>query len=76
MLGLVLLFAAPADAASAEIVDSYAASVADDVEVAAIEVGVLVPAFEPARVACDRADIVAPAPVLAGVFRPPRRAVR
>lgn len=76
MLGVVLLVAAPVDATSAEIVDSYAASVADDVEVAVIEVGMLVPALEPARVACDRAEIVAAAPVLAGVFRPPRRAVR
>ena len=72
MLGLVFLLGAPADTVSAEVVD--AACLADDVEIAVIEVGVPEPALAQASDVCDRTEIVAPAPVLAGVFRPPRHA--
>lgn len=74
MLGLVLLVAAPADSVSVEVVDAHAACLADDAELSVIELDAPGPALEPACGGCDRTDIVAPAPVLAGVFRPPRRA--
>ena len=63
MLGLVFLLGAPADTVSAEVVDA-----------ACLEVGVPEPALAQASDVCDRTEIVAPAPVLAGVFRPPRHA--
>jgi len=71
ILGLLLLFAAPVDV-SAEAVDAEGCLV-DEVDVVVVELGVPEPAPDPMCAAFDRAEIIAPAPVLAGIFRPPRR---
>ena len=74
LLLALLLLAAPADQRSAEVTDSHAAALADDVELAVVELAV--PEHEPvlSGIAIELTEIVMPAPVRAGVFRPPRRA--
>ena len=72
ILGLLLLFAAPGETVSIEAVDAQACLV-DEADVLVLELGVPEPAPDLTYAAFVRAEIIAPAPSLAGVFRPPRR---
>jgi hypothetical protein len=72
ILGLLLLFAAPGETVSVEAVDAQACLV-DEADVLVQELGAPAPVPDPACAAFDRAEIIAPAPSVAGVFRPPRR---
>jgi hypothetical protein len=74
LLALLLLIAAPGETVSTEVVDAQVVSIGDEADVSVQELGAPEHALDPRCVAFDRAEILAPAPVLAGIFRPPRPA--
>ena len=70
----LLLLAAPTNNVSAEVVDAQASMApSDDIDVSEIAMPATESAPDPNIIRVVLDDIVRQAPVLAGIFRPPRR---